>query len=383
MATRTILDKTGLTYFWSKVKAALSGKEDAANKVTSISVQSTHTQYPSAKCVYDALQNAGGGNDSALVHKTGAETVGGVKTFSDGIAVPDASHIAYSGSGGGSQNVGFQHDTDTQGTSGAQQSIAFTDVMGEPKAFVIRLVLNRSSVGSGVASVISLVGDSEGIVGVYTSGSQHNYSSGFTASFSGNTLTITAPSGISFNGGYQLEYYYGSGTLTFRKTSFAPGSGVTSTTVQNLAGKPQFFSLQLESQVNSESYHRVASVVGYDDDGYAIDAFTFYGQNVYDTTSNFTVNYNNGLYLNSGGQNSGGYFHNPGTYRLYYLTEEDVGSGGGSTPSYDSLDEELADKEDSANKVTSLSASSTNDQYPSAKCVYDLVGNVESLLAAL
>ena len=35
------------------------------------------------------------------------------------------------------------------------------------------------------------------------------------------------------------------------------------------------------------------------------------------------------------------------------------------------------------NKVTSLSSSSTNTQYPSAKCVYDLVGNVESALTTL
>lgn len=36
-----------------------------------------------------------------------------------------------------------------------------------------------------------------------------------------------------------------------------------------------------------------------------------------------------------------------------------------------------------SNKVTSLSASSTDTQYPSAKCVYDLIGDVESLLAAI
>lgn len=41
------------------------------------------------------------------------------------------------------------------------------------------------------------------------------------------------------------------------------------------------------------------------------------------------------------------------------------------------------DVELKTNKVNSLSASSTNDQYPSAKCVYDLVGNVEAALAAL
>lgn len=33
--------------------------------------------------------------------------------------------------------------------------------------------------------------------------------------------------------------------------------------------------------------------------------------------------------------------------------------------------------------VTSISSSSTDTQYPSAKCVYDIVGNIETLLAAL
>lgn len=39
--------------------------------------------------------------------------------------------------------------------------------------------------------------------------------------------------------------------------------------------------------------------------------------------------------------------------------------------------------EASTNKVTSLSSSSTDTQYPSAKCVYDLVGDIESLLSAI
>lgn len=37
-------------------------------------------------------------------------------------------------------------------------------------------------------------------------------------------------------------------------------------------------------------------------------------------------------------------------------------------------------KENTSNKVTSLSSSSTDTQYPSAKCVYDLVGDIETLL---
>lgn len=39
--------------------------------------------------------------------------------------------------------------------------------------------------------------------------------------------------------------------------------------------------------------------------------------------------------------------------------------------------------ESTSNKVTSLSSSSTNTQYPSAKCVYDIVGDIETLLAAI
>lgn len=40
-------------------------------------------------------------------------------------------------------------------------------------------------------------------------------------------------------------------------------------------------------------------------------------------------------------------------------------------------------KEDETNKVTSISANSTDTQYPSAKCVYNLVGNVETILNTL
>lgn len=36
-----------------------------------------------------------------------------------------------------------------------------------------------------------------------------------------------------------------------------------------------------------------------------------------------------------------------------------------------------------SNLVTSISSSSTNAQYPSAKCVYDIIGDVETLLAAI
>lgn len=43
----------------------------------------------------------------------------------------------------------------------------------------------------------------------------------------------------------------------------------------------------------------------------------------------------------------------------------------------------VAGLESTSNKVTSLSSASDDTQYPSAKCVYDIVGNIETLLAAI
>ena len=44
---------------------------------------------------------------------------------------------------------------------------------------------------------------------------------------------------------------------------------------------------------------------------------------------------------------------------------------------------DLTLKENVSNKVTSISATSTDTEYPSAKCVYDLVGNIETLLGGI
>ena len=43
--------------------------------------------------------------------------------------------------------------------------------------------------------------------------------------------------------------------------------------------------------------------------------------------------------------------------------------------------QDISGKQDKSNLVTSLSSSSTDSQYPSAKCVYDLIGDIESVLS--
>lgn len=44
---------------------------------------------------------------------------------------------------------------------------------------------------------------------------------------------------------------------------------------------------------------------------------------------------------------------------------------------------DMALRELESNKVTTINSSSTDTQYPSAKCVYDLVGNIGSVIDAI
>lgn len=53
---------------------------------------------------------------------------------------------------------------------------------------------------------------------------------------------------------------------------------------------------------------------------------------------------------------------------------------GQSPASWIQLGADISDFEDSNNKVIAINENSTDTQYPSAKCVYDLVGNIEELL---
>ena len=78
---------------------------------------------------------------------------------------------------------------------------------------------------------------------------------------------------------------------------------------------------------------------------------------------------------------------------VYDWTQIDVQPAGSSTTEWGDITGTLADQTDlatalnakqtTANLVTSVSASSTDTQYPSAKLLYDTVGNVETLITTL
>lgn len=76
-----LVNHSGATYdFVVYHIKALASYEQTSNKVTSMSSSSTDEQYPSAKCVYDAIQSAGGGGVSDV-------TLGGSSVVSGGVAV--------------------------------------------------------------------------------------------------------------------------------------------------------------------------------------------------------------------------------------------------------------------------------------------------------
>jgi hypothetical protein len=54
------------SYTKAETNALLNAKENTSNKVTSLSAQSTNTQYPSAKCVYDFVTDQIGNIETAL-----------------------------------------------------------------------------------------------------------------------------------------------------------------------------------------------------------------------------------------------------------------------------------------------------------------------------
>ena len=294
---------------------------------------------------------------SNFVDKTSDETVGGDKTFSDNVGVVDADHIVYSGGGGGG---GFTRGYAT--ASGDVATLQFS-VSGEPKAFIITAHAPNSGASFSGALIIAIAGDSTGNHGVYTTGTQHNYFSGATTSYSNGTFSITQPTGAYFGEcDYDMVYYYGSGTLTFKTSQIQPGSGVTAVTFTgtDLTEVPAMYACFLETQVNNESYRRVAYYTN-ESGGASATAkgVSFFSSQIHDTTASFTVTYQTGysagLNINSGGTNAGGYFHNPGTYVLYYLMASDIGGGGGG--GFQSLGDELDDIRDTIGDIATILAS--------------------------
>ena len=276
---------------------------------------------------------SGGTHNGTAVTVTASELASGNKAITENgtnIDVVGYSTVSVSVQGGGGTpwTVG-QGDI----VSHANDGLTFADVDGEPTAWILFPTETTSNPTSG--HYVAIIHDSvETRAWVYQNGNaaEIDASSTVTTYYNAtyNNFIINVTGAFADNGYYGLYYIYGgSGNLTFRTDTYAPGSGVTSAQY-SLSENPPVYFVGLSTSVASASYHRVQTVTKV----HIPNVAQFLGgSNFYTSTlaylesgdGQITESYSNGtLTVSTNNYNDGGYFHNPGTYTIFYLTEEDL-----------------------------------------------------------
>jgi len=212
-----------------------------------------------------------------------------------------------SGGGGGAFTVA----TATKTLSASASSIQFTGLSDEPTSFVITSSANQTTGGT---KAVAIAYDGTNLFGMDIT-TQMEDDTGFTKSYSGGALTITATSATFEANEYKLVYTYGGSSSDIHTDDVQVGSGATSITFTGLSGKPAYFSCIFKSTFGTSSgYQRVIDVV--------YDGTNIYG-NAMDSSAkaqtSWSYSYSGGnLTITSSGTNNGGYFHQPGYYQLTY-----------------------------------------------------------------
>ena len=218
--------------------------------------------------------------------------------------------VNVSGGGSGTMTVG----TKTTTLSAAASSISFTNLSGNPLAFVVTSSADQSS---GSTKVVSVAYDGTSLHGMDVT-TQAEADTGFTKSYSSGTLTITATSATFGANEYKLVYAYGGSSSDIHTADVQVGSGATSITFSGLSGRPLYFSCVFKSSFSTSSgYQRVIDVVndGTNTYGHAFDSSA-------KAQTSWSYSYSGGsLTITSTGTNNGGYFHQPGFYQLTYAVD--------------------------------------------------------------
>ncbi len=239
---------------------------------------------------------------------SGSQTV----TTNDTYDVTNLAELVVNVSGGGSSamNIG----TKTATLSAAASSISFTGLSGNPLAFVVTSSTNQST-GSTTAVAVAYDGTSLHGMDVTT---QAEADTGYTKTYSGGTLTVTATTATFAANEYKLVYAYGGSSSDIHTADVQVGSGATSITFTGLSGRPLYFSCVFKSSFSTSSgYQRVIDVVN---DGTSTYGHAFDSSAKAQTSWSYT--YSGGsLTISSTGTNNGGYFHQPGYYGLVYAVD--------------------------------------------------------------
>ena len=226
--------------------------------------------------------------------------------------------VAVEGGGGGGVQIGKT----TKTTASAASSIQFTGLSGNPTSFAIT---SADDVATNTNGVTEVVFDGTSLHG-QTMTTQVTADTGFTKSYSGGTLTVTASTASFLAGDYKLVYTYGGSASDIETADIQVGSGATSITFP-VSGRPAYWSCIFKSDFSTSSgYQRVIGVVN--------DGSSIYGLEMDSSAhaaTSWTATYSGGnLTINSQSTNVGGYFHQPGYYQLTYYVDE-------SAPQYESV----------------------------------------------
>lgn len=217
--------------------------------------------------------------------------------------------------GGGGMTVA----TATKTLASAASSIQFTGLSGAPTSFVITASTNQSTGGT---KAVAVVYDGTSCHGMDLT-SQAVADTGFSQSYSGDTLTVTATTASFQATEYKLVYTYGGTSANIGTANVQVGSGATSITFTGLTDEPDYFSCIFKSSFSTSSgYQRVMELVydGTNIYGFALDSSAH-------ALTSWSYTYNSGsLTISSASTSNGGYFHQPGDYQLTY------GYGGTVTP---------------------------------------------------
>ena len=256
------------------------------------------------------------------VSVSASELVSGSQTLTenDTYDVTNLASVTVNVSGGGAD---LTVATATKTLTASASSISFTGLSGNPTSFVITSSADQTTGGT---KAVAVAYDGTNLFGMDITTQMEN-DTGFTKSYSGGTLTITATTATFEANEYKLVYTYGGSSSDIHTSDVQVGSGATSITFSSLSGRPAYFSCVFKSTFGTSSgYQRVIDVVN--------DGTNTYG-NAMDSSAkaqtSWSYSYSGGsLTISSSGTNNGGYFHQPGYYQLTYAVDS-------SAPQYENI----------------------------------------------
>lgn len=206
---------------------------------------------------------------------------------------------------------------------GTGEARAFANSLGAPLALdsgntlPVRFFIATATVLSGVPTIGFTYGEyDEDKSDVLTKSTTYGgmvQKLGLSAKKNGTSVVTPIYDNTPFFSGIPFLCVYGcGGAVECVTATTVPAIGQTSVSF-NLSKRPDAFCIQLMDQVEFSQYHRVLRVVC---DGTNIYGIEFANELTFSDTA-WSWSYDNGvLTVRSQSTNVGGYFHNPGTYKL-------------------------------------------------------------------